>query len=179
MLAKKILVFIGCLVGLAACMTEPTFDLKPLIGFKDASVVTKNSSDLLGNITKRDSVIITIDFQDGDGDLGFTQADLTKIQPPNAQSFVVNLYVRKNGTFLKSTPTTPIGANMPVRLKEGAAGPIEGTMDYGLTFDYQNFKGYPYLTGKKDTVYFDVWILDRALNKSNVVQTKPVVLFAN
>ncbi|MFY7827626.1 MAG: hypothetical protein ACOVQ4_10885 [Flectobacillus sp.] len=179
---KKITFFLLGLFGMLGCVSEPSFDIVPLIGFNSANIITKTSSDLLGNTTKRDSLILTINFQDGDGDLGLTQDDYKKLIliQPDLRTFDVDLYVKKKGTFLKSTPSFPLGGNHFQRYKEGdKPGPIEGTIDFSINFDYNNFSGIPYLTGKKDTIRFDIWITDRALHKSNVVQSKEIILFGN
>jgi hypothetical protein len=134
------------------CVSEPTFDVIPYIGFNSARIITKTSSDLLGNTTKRDSLILTINFQDGDGDLGLTQDDYKKLIliQPNLRTFDVDLYVKKKGTYIKSTPSFPLGGNHFQRYKEGdKPGPIEGSIDFSINFDYNNFSGIPSLTGKK------------------------------
>ncbi|WP_044171924.1 hypothetical protein [Flectobacillus major] len=177
---KKITLFVLALIGLISCISEPDFSIIPEIGFNRVQVLTKQSADILGNTTKRDSVILTIDFKDGDGDLGLTQDDFQKLNMPDLRTFDVDIYVQKNGQFVKTQPSFPLGGNHFERYKPGdKPGPIEGTIDFSMNFDYNNFKGIPLLTGKKDTVRFDIWIIDRALHKSNVVQSVPLVLFAN
>lgn len=163
-----------------ACTGEPDFSFIPEIGFNDIRVITNTSQGLLG-VTKKDSVIMTVNFQDGNGDLGFTPAELTllkKTTGDSLQTFVVDIWVQKNGKFLRSNPKEKFGGNIPIRFKQGSkAGPIEGSIDYSVSFEYNVFQGIPYLTGKRDTVKFAVQIKDRALNKSNVVETTPVVVY--
>jgi hypothetical protein len=170
-----------CLL-LFACTGEPDFSFIPEISFNNVKVVTLTSEGLLG-ITKKDSVVMTVNFQDGDGDLGFTPAELTAIKKTTGdslQTFVVDIFVQKNGKFLKSNPKEKFGGNIPIRFKQGSKpGPIEGTVDYSATFEYNVFQGIPLMTGKRDTVKFAIQIKDRALNKSNVVETNPVVIYAN
>ncbi len=178
---NKILYISSVCLLMFACTGEPDFSFVPEIGFNDVRILTVSSQGLLG-ITKKDSVVMRVNFQDGDGDLGFTPAELIllkKTTGDSLQTFVVDIYVQKNGKFLKSNPKEKFGGNIPIRFKQGSkAGPIEGTVDYSATFEYNVFQGIPYLKGKNDTIKFAIQIKDRALNKSNVVETTPVIIYA-
>ncbi len=125
---------------------------------------------------------MTVDFKDGDGDLGFTPEELAKLKKTTGdslQTFVVDIYVSKNGKFVKSNPKEKFGGNVPIHFKQGSKpGPIEGTIDYSAVFEYNVFQGIPYLTGKRDTVKFAIQIKDRALNVSNKVETTPIIIYA-
>lgn len=162
------------------CTGEPDFSNIPAISFNNIQVVTTSSQGLLG-VSKKDSITIGINYQDGDGDLGFTATELAKVKMTTSdslQTFLVNIFVQKNGKFQKSNPKEKFGGNIPLRFKQGTkTGPIEGTINYSVNFEYNVFQGIPLLTGKKDTVKFEVQIIDRALNKSNIVETAPVVIY--
>jgi hypothetical protein len=178
---KKKLLYISSLCPLLfACSGEPDFSFTPEISFSNVKVLTLSSQGLLGT-TKKDSVVMTVNFQDGDGDLGFTPDELTALKKKTGdslQTFVVDIFVQKNGKFLRSNPKEKYGGNIPIRFKEGTkAGPIEGVIDYSAVFEYNVFQAIPLLTGKRDTVKFAIQIKDRALNKSNVVETTPVVIY--
>ena len=173
-----------------ACTGEPDFSNIPEISFNSVKILTTQKQSSLGT-TKKDSVILTINFQDGDGDLGFSEDDfksLVKTQGDSVQTFDVKIFVSKNGKFIRSYPKEKIGGNLKggiikdntdVRFRKGSkSGPIEGTIDFGTKFEYGIFQGIPYLTGKNDTVKFSIQIMDRALNRSNVVETTPVVIYA-
>ncbi len=181
-----LIAFVSFLVS--SCVGEPQFSYVPEIGFNNIRIITTEKPGDLGT-TKKDSVIITIDFKDGDGDLGFTDADyqaLIKKTGDSVQTIDINIFVSKNGKFIKSNPKEKIGGNLKggnekdkdARFKKGSlSGPIEGTIDFSTKFEYKLFQGIPYLTGKSDTVKFTVQIMDRALNKSNIVETTPIVLY--
>ena len=165
-----------------ACTGEPDFNFTPEIGFNSIQVITTSSPDILGNISKRDSVIISIDFRDGDGDLGFSEADykdLVKKTGDSIKTIDVNIFVSKNGKFVKSNPSEKIGGNLKgFRFKQGTKpGAIEGVIDYSTSFGYSNYDKIPGLTGKSDTVKFSVQIMDRALNKSNITETSAIILY--
>ena len=178
---NKILYISSICLLLFACTGEPDFSNIPEINFNNIRVLTVSSQGLLG-VTKKDSVVMTVNFQDGDGDLGFTPAELIllkKTTGDSLQTFVADIYVQRNGKFLRSNPKEKFGGNVPIRFKQGSKpGPIEGTIDYSATFEYNVFQGIPYLKGKNDTIKFAVQIKDRALNKSNVVETTPIVIYA-
>ena len=178
---NKILFISSICVLMFACTGEPDFSFIPEISFNNVRVLTVASQGLLG-VTKKDSVVMTVNFQDGDGDLGFTPAELIvlkKTTGDSLQTFVVDVFVQRNGKFIKSNPKEKFGGNVPIRFKQGSKpGPIEGTIDYSATFEYNVFQGIPYLKGKNDTIKFAIQIKDRALNKSNIVETSPVVIYA-
>jgi hypothetical protein len=164
-----------------ACVSEPDFSLTPEIGFNNIQIFTTTTEGLLG-VSKKDSVVMTIDFKDGDGNLGFTAEELAKLKKTTGdslQTFVVDIFVSKNGKFIKSNPKEKFGGNLPIRFKQGSkSGPIEGSIDYSTNFEYNVFQGIPFLTGKRDTVKFAIKIKDRALNVSNMVETSPIVIYA-
>lgn len=178
---NKILYISSVCLLLFACTSEPDFSVIPAISFNDIKVFTSASQGLLG-VSKKDSVIITVDYQDGDGDLGFTPDELIRLKKTTGdslQTFLVEIFVKRNGIFLKSNPKEKFGGNFPIRFKQGTkTGPIEGSMNYSVNFEYSVFQGIPYLKGKNDTIKFAVQIKDRALNKSNIVETTPIVIYA-
>jgi len=180
---KNPTLFIVCVsFFVLSCLGEPTFSFVPEIGFNDIRVITTSSPDILGNVTKRDSVVISVDFKDGDGDLGFSEEDykaLIKQTGDSVRTIDVNIFVAKNGKFVKSNPAEKIGGNLKgFRFKNGLkAGAIEGIIDYSTNFGYTNFAKIPGLTGRSDTVKFTVQIMDRALNRSNVTESTPIVLY--
>jgi hypothetical protein len=177
---KKILYFFGFLALTCACTGVPDFSFTPEISFNNIRVITTESEGGLG-ISKKDSVVMSINFQDGNGDLGITNlelANLKKTKGDSIKTFVVALYVAKNGKFIKSNSNEQFSGNIPIHFKEGTkAGPIEGTIDYSAIFLYNVFAAIPNLTGKNDTVKFELTIKDRALNVSNTIQTSPVVIY--
>jgi hypothetical protein len=178
---NKILAIASLSIFVLSCVGEPEYSFTPEIGFNNIQVLTSTSQGLLG-VSKKDSVVMSVDFKDGDGDLGFTPDELIKLKKTTGdslQTFVVDILVSKNGKFLRSNPKEKFGGNVPIRFKQGSkAGPIEGTIDYSAVFEYNVFQGIPFLTGKRDTVKFAIQIKDRALNKSNIVETSPIVIYA-
>lgn len=179
---NRILLIASLSILVFSCIGDPDFSFTPEIGFSKIQVITTSSPDILGNVSKRDSVVISVDFKDGDGDLGFSEEDykaLIKRTGDSIKTIDVNIFVAKNGKFVRSNPSEKIGGNLKgFRFKQGSKmGAIEGIIDYSTSFGYTNFNKIPGLTGKSDTVKFTVQIMDRALNKSNVTESSPIVLY--
>lgn len=187
---NKFLLIAFLSIFVLSCIGEPEYSFIPEIGFNSIRILTTQKPSGLGT-TKKDSVTITFDFKDGDGDLGFSEEDFKNLVKKTGDSVLtidVNIFVSKNGKFVKSNPKEKIGGNFKggnlkdndVRFKKGAnPGPIEGSIDFSTNFEYKLFQGIPLLTGKNDTVKFNVQIMDRALNKSNIIETTPIIIYAN
>ncbi len=123
-----------------------------------------------------DSFDFTISYTDGDGDIGLSQSDT--LAPYNPGSiYYYDLYVDyyeklgKNFVMVKPPLTNldTIGWDfrMPVITTEGKNKSINGTISFGI------FYGNPPVYS--DTIMFKIYIYDRALHKSNVVQSPVLV----
>ena len=180
-LGIRILGFFIFATGLLSCTNEPQWSLTPTISFSQIQKITKTSNDGFGGKAKIDSVVMSIHFQDGDGDLGITQAEL-KANPTkykDFRNFEVNVLLQKNGKFTPITFSPSLGGLMNFKFKaDQKPGPIEGTVDYSTQFVYAFYKGYsPLFTPKNDTLKFQIYIRDNALQTSNVIETDPIVIF--
>ncbi len=112
---------------------------------------------------------LDIGYTDGDGDLGFF--------PGNTDSPYFNIYVdyyeKLNGQFRKVKNITPdIGdtinfhGRLPLINNENPV-PLKGTITYSI----------PMQSGPKysNTFKMKVWLLDRALHKSNTIETPEII----
>ena len=64
--------FIGfslSILALNSCVQEPDYSTTPEISFASIRKINKIASDGFGGTTKIDSLIMSINFKDGDGDL--------------------------------------------------------------------------------------------------------------
>jgi hypothetical protein len=118
-----------------------------------------------------------MDFTDGDGDLGLTEADSL---PPFQDSgrYYFNVYAdyfeKINGEFTQLTVNYPFpfgdtihyNARLPLLTPEGKEKAIKGTIEYDIAMN----------TGPKysDVVKFRVYLYDRALHKSNEIETPEI-----
>ena len=172
------LIFVG---GLLACVKEPEWSTVPSITFKQIQKITKISNDGFGGKAKIDSVVMPINFRDGDGHLGITQAEMraNPAKYKDFRNFEVNVMLKKNGKFVPITFSPSLGGLMNFKFKaDQKSGPIEGSVDYSTQFVYAFYKGYsPLFTEKNDTLKFQIFIRDNALQTSNVVETDPIVIF--
>ncbi len=165
---KKVSVFLFLLVlvGLWGCYDEVSFDNKPSIVF--VSLTKEIRLDQFSG-SKKDSVILTIKFQDGDGDLGLNETEKTKAEATNDFNYIIRLFRKKNGVFKEFIPDIPYSGYFP-RLKEDASKrPIEGTLAYTMQFPHP-------FTPVKDSLKFEVTIKDRAGNVSNAIESSTIVL---
>ena len=211
----------------SGCFTAPEFANEPAISYKD--IIFKHGATEFD----QDSLILTIGFQDGDGDLGlrpdgpdtndpyhdlwfFTKADgslvtladrslpgFDTLLPPyefpytcinssqiigvdtmytEANEFHNNIYVtffkKTNGEYIEfdflelSKPQCNQGydGRYPLLNDTNRDRPLEGKLKYTMKSAAWE------LIFRLDTLKLDVFIYDRALNKSNTISTPDFVL---
>ncbi|MDQ2773255.1 MAG: hypothetical protein M3Y54_22445, partial [Bacteroidota bacterium] len=171
--------------GISSCLSPPNFPVVPNIDFKDIHVLRVPNAD--GGKTEIDTVFISINFQDGDGDLGLDSKD-ADVPPYNGKTgginnatvdknIIVQVY-KKNALGHFDKFITPLISVVSYygrypRLDgsiDGKSVPLKGTLTYklpSLSIDNQS-----YFPG--DVLRFEVSILDRAFHQSNVITTTEV-----
>lgn len=161
---------LGLALIVAGCFTEPNFSDTPEISFKQISKYTLEAGKGVGQ-SKRDSVIVTIGFQDGNGDLGENVSDTARINRIFKQetwgNYEVKAYQLVQGKY--EVLELPVFSKLyfPRLTREGQKGAIEGTLDFSQIFPYQrDFKIVP--------VKFQIRVRDRALRVSNVAETDTI-----
>lgn len=158
---------------LSQCSPSTDFGTEPTIKFK--------SYEKLGN----DSAIrITISYKDGDGDLGLRK---TQTDPPfdTGNRFYHNMFVRYfekyNGEFHMTTrgpfkeDTIVYPYRFPYITPDSRNKAIEGkikTTISDIRIASPSFPGRKY----NGQIRFEIFIVDRNLNRSNVVSTPPIPL---
>ncbi len=163
------------------CDLVPSLNKEPKISFKQIT-----TTPVFINGLRSDSVVIAIDYEDGDGNLGLdpneTEPPFQRLQPngdvnPFSRNFFITPYKKINGEFVRAN--LPQGADLngrfPLLNAEGKAGPIEGTINYDMIMFGYFPVGDPLIVQPKDTLRFEVQIADRDLNLSNTVMTDPIV----
>lgn len=128
-----------------------------------------------------DRGVLSFSFQDGDGDIGLNSTDT--FPPFNASSqyhynLIITYYEMQNGV-IKEVPilwynpqteqydTLTLSARIPNLTPDGINKSISGEI-YDTLFIY-NFNS------SFDTISFDAYIFDRALNASNTISTPLIV----
>lgn len=153
---KIILLLLFCVIGLK-CTKPPEYPKEPIIKFVGMSKTKLKQSSI-----NADSLKVTFSFTDGDGDIGSNDS---------LALFVVD----KRDGFVSSKYKIPFVA------ESGAANGISGEVEFVLftTCCYFPDGQAPCtssLSFPTDTVVYDIYMKDRAGNKSNVIQTLPIIL---
>ena len=155
---------------MAGCWNEPNFDDKPVISFKSIDPIELPAS-ADKRTPRRDSVIITISFQDGTGDLGEDTRDSSRLKNVFGKEAWGNYQIKTFRLVNGNYEELPLDVNSKLyfmRLtKEGQRGAIEGTLDFRQVFFYTN-------SSKITPVKFQIKIRDRKLQESNVIETDTV-----
>jgi hypothetical protein len=156
------------LVLLFSCRTDA-----PL--FSDIPNLTLAKVEQFQRDGKDSSVVITLNYTDGDGDIGLEETDT--FPPFNFGSdyfhnLLVSVYRIENGIKIPITiPATTDTLNFNDRIKNltptGKIKTISGQIRINL-----NAKPYPGIL--PDSMSYKVQIIDRKLNKSNTVETNPL-----
>lgn len=150
----------------SSCLKDPGFSDVPKIEFKsiEKDIIVDSFSG--GNI---DSLTIGIYFEDGDGDLGYSEAEKTQAISNNDFNYLITSFRKVNGTFVKIETLEPISGYFTRLVPDGRKGPIKGNIFYSLNYQ-QAF------TPKRDTMKFEVAIKDRSGNFSNTIETDQIIV---
>ena len=153
-----------CIVMLTSCMKKESYSDIPQIAF--AGYTNLFDTTRIAKIG-----VLTITFQDGDGDIGLNAAD---IYPPYDSAsiyyynYYIDLYEKKNGVFVKDTTLNPpLYTRIPNLTPDDPNKAIKG-----FIVDTIPLNPKPVY----DTIQFSMFIYDRALHKSNTVTTPEIVV---
>jgi hypothetical protein len=161
---KKV-VFFCCIIGFvfAACRKPDQFNPIPTLEYK--SIIFSRDTSGFATFT------LTTTFTDGDGDVGYTPADYADPNSLYNSNFVMTLLRWHNGAWTdtikwcKGSADTLGIFSMPTRLPYMTpAG-----KNKGLKGDIMKTEDLPACL--KDTIKITAYLYDRALHKSNVVET--------
>lgn len=165
--ARRLLtiLLLGTLLVPSSCIKEEDYPDIPAIGYQGITLVFPN--DTVPFATRG---ILSISFQDGNGDIGLQPRDT--LPPYNKEgeyyyNYVIRYFEKRDTGYTEVILNPPYSARIPM-LNMGYEGkPIKGiivdTLELDPAPDY-------------DTVRFELFIYDRALNKSNVLTTPDIVL---
>jgi len=151
---------IACLTG---CIKEEQYPITPQIEFGSF----KTARDISG----KDSLgAITISYTDGDGNIGLYSWDTVE---PYKYNFYLKFMQYVNNQLVEVKPvdtSLSFDARIPILTPKGRNKNIKGdiTMYLELYFARQLLQS--------DTIAFEIYIKDRTLLKSNVVETPLFVI---
>ena len=151
---------------LSSCRKIEHLPAVPRIEFRSFDIF--DTTDILGNKAKGGR--LKFYFEDGDGDLGLNA-------PSDAQSDTTNLFFilfRKTGGNMvlapANDPLRPSSYRIPFMDRQGQNKILKGTIS--VTFLYLFY--FP-----SDTIRYDFYIKDRALNVSDTASTSEIVVSVN
>ncbi|GAB3251235.1 hypothetical protein GCM10027347_09540 [Larkinella harenae] len=149
------------------CIEPPDFSNTPNIG--SPSVTSYPAFDDFSQVEK-DSVVITVSFQDGDGDLGLSpdeRQNIDSVAYGTWGNYELKAYRLVNGKF--EYYDLPIYNRLffPRLKADNKKSPLEGKLDFSQSFlRTRNTRMTP--------VKFTIRIRDRQLNVSNIVETDTI-----
>jgi len=150
---------------LQSCFKKEEYPIEPVISFDSFTVVN-------------DSATLTINFTDGDGDLGLKVSDTLPPYDINSE-FHYNIYVNyfekddqigwTEGLDLDGNPIILKYRMKPIITKGKAKG-IKGKIEIGIGTLYYN-----QLSNQSDTIKYNIQLIDKALNKSNLIYSEVII----
>jgi len=149
------------------CIEQREYPIEPVIAYSRFVTV----DGLLG---KDSLAYFTIEFTDGDGDIGLEQSDTLPPFNPGSEyyyNYFITFYQKVNGEFLAiSTPyNSRIPDVNPDHLEKDLKGEISIEIDLNILS----------LVLTSDTIMMKGYIVDRALHHSNMIETPEFVLDLN
>jgi hypothetical protein len=126
--------------------------------------------DILGNNSKGGR--LKFHFEDGDGDLGLNAPSQSDTLADSTNLFFT-LFRKEGGVMVAAPdndPLKPSSYRIPYMERLGQDKILKGTIS--VTFLYLFYS-------PSDTIRYDFYIKDRALNESNVASTSEIVLSVN
>lgn len=165
---KKATLFLLIITVFFSCRKPEKYSVVPEIHFKEIPI---KDTLVFSNPLKR--CVLTFSLIDGDGDIGFNEGDT--LPPYDSKSvyynnLLINMYKIIDGNSIK-VDTPEIGTYYKFRTKyiepQGQNKTLKCTIFVNLDFD---------LPSQWDSIKFDFFMYDRALNKSNVESTPIIVI---
>jgi len=151
--------FLLLMLGTEACYDRsPIFSLKPEIEFISLLPDTIREPIDLTKPGPENTAYLKIGFKDGDGDLGYPQPD-----PNHYDLFLIDQ--RPNATV------DTLKYHLPFLSRDEINPSIQGE----ITVELNNLLRYD-ASAPYEEVRFWVYIVDRAGNQSNVVETTPLII---
>jgi hypothetical protein len=145
--------------------------------FPDAPALTLERVEQFQLNGKDSSVSIVLNYTDGDGDIGLEEIDTFppyQFGGPYFYNLLVYVYTIENGIskplyFPSTTDTINFNDRISNLTPTGKHKAIFGQIKLDI-------KSQPYFSLTPDSMFYTVQIIDRKLNKSNVITT-PVLSF--
>ncbi|MDO7876332.1 hypothetical protein Q5H93_16425 [Hymenobacter sp. ASUV-10] len=163
--------------GLSGCLTAPEISTTPEISLKEIRLIHVDNP---GQVIDVDTLVVVVNFKDGDGDLGLTGQDLT-VAPYDDDAYKYNYfiqaYIKNELTDVFEPYTPPAGGTynglfnfLPLVEDRDKKAAKKGELGFKQDFTLEN----EFKPGTE--VRFVISIMDRALHRSNEITTPSVIL---
>ncbi len=153
-------------LALGSCRKIEELPATPRIEFTSFTIF--DTIDILGNNSKGGR--LKFYFEDGDGDLGLKAPAGNQVDTTN---LFLTLFRKTAGNMVPAPdndPLKPYSYRIPYMVRLGQNKILKGTIS--VTFLYMFYSS-------ADTIKYDFYIEDRALNESNVASTSEIVISVN
>lgn len=164
LLSVLTIIVVSASLFLYSCKKHEVYPITPHIEFfKFTKIPTINNIDSKG--------ILNISFTDGDSDIGLKPEDTTgsfKVGSPYYYNFYIDYYEKQNDSFVKIDLPLTNNSRIPYIEPDEAERGIKGNIEIELFINN--------ILSKYDTIMFKAFIYDRALHKSNVIETPEIVI---
>ena len=146
----KFLFYIAPLLLLVSCDDSPIFPVTPEISF--VSISPKQATQFTA-----DEISLTLHYQDGDGDLGYL-----------GEEKVENLFVTDTRTAFVGNPSRTTAYSIPNLTPDTRKPSIQGDITITMLT--------PPWESLEEPLIFEVYLVDRAGQPSNVIHTDPITV---
>lgn len=166
---RKIIFLLFIILSLSvldSCRKIEKLSSVPKIQFTSFTIF--DTTDILGNHSKGGR--LKFRFEDGDGDLGLNAPVEGQVDSTN---LFFSLFRKEGGVLLAAPdndPLKPSSYRIPYMERLGQNKILKGSIS--VTFMYLFYSA-------ADTIRYDFYIKDRALNESNVEATSDIVISVN
>jgi len=169
--ASKLSVLLGLLL-FASCTKEET-------GSEIPSISYEGFEKFQNGLGKDSLLVIRFNFEDGNGDIGYTESDTLppfQIGDPFFYNLHTDFYGLNNGMkvyYIDAFSNDTISYNQRLQslTPEGKYKGISGTMELRVDFSILLLNGL-----SPNRVQLELWLNDRALNESNRILTPEIEL---
>ncbi len=153
-----------------ACPEAPVYSDIPKIDFKQYRLYDTIDDINLGNSVK--GLILKFGLIDGDGDIGLNPGDTIGIDIDSnyVNNFLSILYEIKAGDTTVVDSVSGYNFRIPDISQQGQNTVLMADVFINIMFNYRNDK-LDY-----DSIFFDFFVIDRELNKSNIERTPIIML---
>jgi hypothetical protein len=172
----KLFIIGASLLAATACFKEPQYSNIPEIKFNRIEINTGEYQFLDSNSTG----LVYVDFMDGDGDLGVVYVD-TLIVTDNNDTITTFAYSAKVYYIIPKYDSAKNFVVNTLSFPEIRTTNAEWKTGY-FQLNFSSIFGETFLSPAsmqgltRDTINLRIWMLDRAGNKSNVIETPDFII---